>query len=131
MLGTYASLASVSNKRALLKSSTYFCGNHCQCCDFSLLAFHLSLSHRPLTGSNYALQLCHMGNTITIRVPKTLAAWLQEKSARTGISQGQIVREQLERVRRGDKKTKSFMRLAGAIRTGARDLSTRKGFAKS
>ena len=72
-----------------------------------------------------------MGNTITIRVPKTLAAWLQEKSARTGMSQGQIVREQLERVRRGDKKTKNFMRLAGAIRTGARDLSKRKGFAKS
>ena len=72
-----------------------------------------------------------MGNTITIRVPKTLAAWLQEKSARTGISQSQIVREQLERVRRGDKKTKNFMRLAGAIRTGARGLSTRKGFAKS
>jgi hypothetical protein len=72
-----------------------------------------------------------MCNTITIRVPKTLAAWLQEKAARTGMSQGQIVREQLERVRRGDKKTKRFMRLAGAIRTGARDLSTRKGFAKS
>ena len=55
-----------------------------------------------------------MGNTITIRVPEPLAAWLQEKAARTGISQGQIVREQLERVRRGDKKTKKFMRLAGA-----------------
>jgi hypothetical protein len=72
-----------------------------------------------------------MGNTITIRVPEPLAAWLQEKAAQTGISQGQIVREQLERVRRGDKKTKRFMRLAGAVRTGARDLSQRKGFAKS
>jgi len=72
-----------------------------------------------------------MGNTITIRVPKPLATWLQEKSARTGISQGQIVREQLERVRHGDKKTKNFIRLAGAIRTGARDLSTRKGFSRT
>ncbi len=72
-----------------------------------------------------------MGNTITIRVPKPLSAWLQEKSARTGMSQGQIVREQLEQIRRGDKKTKNFMRLAGAVRTGARDLSTRKGFAKT
>lgn len=71
-----------------------------------------------------------MGNTITIRVPKPLSAWLQEKAARTGMSQGQIVREQLERVRRGDKKTKNFMRLAGSIRTGARELSMRKGFAK-
>lgn len=71
-----------------------------------------------------------MGNTITIRVPKNLADWLQQKSRRTGISQGQIVREQLERVRRGDKDTKKFMRLAGSIRGGARDLSTKKGFAR-
>ena len=69
-----------------------------------------------------------MGKTITIRVPKNLATWLQEKSARTGISQGQIVREQLERVRRGDKKTQNFMRLAGIIRGGPRDVSTRKGY---
>ena len=68
-----------------------------------------------------------MGNTITIRVPKTLAVWLQEKSARTGMSQGQIVREQLERSRRGDKKTKKFMRFAGIIKGGPRDLSIRKG----
>ena len=79
----------------------------------------------------FVLQLCHMGNTITIRVPKPLSTWLQEKSARTGMSQGQIVREQLERVRRGDRETKNFMRLAGAIRRGARDLSTRKGFTKT
>ena len=72
-----------------------------------------------------------MGNTITIRVPKPLASWLQEKSARTGISQGQIVREQLERVRRGDKDTKKFMRLAGSVRNRPRDLSTRRGFSKS
>ena len=72
-----------------------------------------------------------MGNTITIRVPKPLSTWLQEKSACTGMSQGQIVREQLEQIRRGDKKTKNFMRLAGTVRTGARDLSTRKGFAKT
>jgi len=71
-----------------------------------------------------------MGKTITIRVPKNLATWLQEKSARTGISQGQIVREQLERVRRGDKKTQNFMRLAGIIRGGPRDVSTRKGYSK-
>ena len=69
-----------------------------------------------------------MGNTITIRVAESLATWLQEKSARTGMSQGQIVREQLERVRRGDKKTQNFMRLAGTIKNGPRDLSTRKGF---
>jgi len=69
-----------------------------------------------------------MGNTITIRVPKSLADWLQQKSRRTGISQGQIVREQLERVRRTDKGAKKFMRLAGVVKNGPRNLSTRKGF---
>ncbi|MBA2585252.1 MAG: hypothetical protein H0U99_02065 [Chthoniobacterales bacterium] len=71
-----------------------------------------------------------MSNTVTLRVPKTLAAWLQEKSARTGISQGQIVREQLELVRRNDTGAKSFMRLAGSIRSGPHDLSTRKGYSR-
>lgn len=71
-----------------------------------------------------------MRNTLTVRVPKALADWLLEKSARTGISQGQIVREQLERSRSADKKAKKFMRLAGIVKSGARDLSTRKGFSK-
>jgi predicted DNA-binding protein len=72
-----------------------------------------------------------MGNTITIRVPKPLSAWLQEKSARTGMSQGQIVREQLERIRRGDKHTKKFARFAGVIKGGPRDLSIRKGYSRA
>lgn len=71
-----------------------------------------------------------MSNTITLRVPKSLATWLKEKAARTGISQSQIIKEQLERVRRGDKETKKFMRLAGSIRGGPPDLSSRKGFTK-
>ena len=91
-------------------------------------------SQKPISidnvGRDGVLQLCRMGNTITIRVPKSLADWLQQKSRRTGISQGQIVREQLERVRRGDKGTKKFMRLAGTVRGGPRDLSTKKGFAR-
>ena len=72
-----------------------------------------------------------MSDTITIRVTKPLAAWLREKAVQTGMSQGQIVRGQLEQLRREDKKTKNFMRLAGVIRNGARDLSSRKGFAKN
>lgn len=71
-----------------------------------------------------------MSNTITIRVHKRLATWLQEKAARTGMSQGQIVREQLERVRRGDTNSKKFMRLAGIIKGRPRALSTRKGFSR-
>lgn len=71
-----------------------------------------------------------MSNTITIRVAKPLSTWLQEKAERTGMSQGQIVREQLEQLRRGDKKAKNFMHLAGIVKNGPRDLSSRKGFAK-
>jgi hypothetical protein len=59
-----------------------------------------------------------MSNTLTIRVSKDLADWLQRKSLRTGMSQGQIVREQLERGRRGDGETKKFMRFAGVIKDG-------------
>ena len=71
-----------------------------------------------------------MSNTITIRVAKPLSVWLQKKAERTGMSQGQIVREQLEQLRRGDKEGKDFMRLAGTIKNGPRDLSSRKGFTK-
>ena len=46
------------------------------------------------------------------------------------MSQGQIAREQLEQRRRGDKKAKNFMRLAGIVKSGPRDLSSRKGFAR-
>jgi predicted DNA-binding protein len=71
-----------------------------------------------------------MSNTITIRVAKPLSTWLQKKAERTGMSQGQIVREQLEQLRRGDKQGRNFMRLAGSVKRGPRDLSSRKGFAK-
>lgn len=72
-----------------------------------------------------------MSNTVTVRVPKALSLWLREKSARTGIPQGQIIREQLEYIRKGDKDARKFMRLAGSIRGGPRNLSTRKGFARA
>lgn len=69
-----------------------------------------------------------MRNTLTIRLDKALAAWLEETARRTGLPQGQIVREQLERARAAEP-GKPFMRLAGIVR-GPRDLSTRKGFRK-
>ena len=71
-----------------------------------------------------------MRNAITVRVPKSLSAWLKEESARTGLSQGRIIREQLERVRQRDNGTRSFMRLAGIVRGGPRDVSTRKGYSR-
>jgi predicted transcriptional regulator len=70
-----------------------------------------------------------MGHTITVRLTKDLAAWLERTAAGTGRSQGQIVREQLEKARSGAGE-RPFMRLAGSV-AGPKDLSRRKGFARS
>jgi hypothetical protein len=66
-----------------------------------------------------------MGHTLTVRLSKELADWLEDTSVRTGVSQGRLVRDQLEKARAGGKR--SFMRLAGRVR-GPRNLSARKGF---
>ena len=68
-----------------------------------------------------------MSQTITVRLGKELSSWLEETSSRTGLSQGQIVREQLEKAKTA-KVDKPFMRLAGSIRGLPRDLSQRKGY---
>lgn len=70
-----------------------------------------------------------MGQTLTIRLTKALATWLERTAAGTGQSQGQIVREQLEKARAGGA-GRPFMRLAGTVH-GAKDLSSRKGFSRS
>lgn len=68
-----------------------------------------------------------MSNTLTVRLPEDLAEWLRKTSKQTGIPAGQIVREQLEKVRKnqGDK---PFLRLAGIIDGTPADVSLRKGF---
>ena len=70
-----------------------------------------------------------MGHTLTIRLNPDLATWLEETAAKTGVSQGELIREQLEKARAADS-IKPFMRLAGTVR-GPKDLSTRKGFSKT
>ncbi len=67
-----------------------------------------------------------MSNTLTIRLDPELSTWLEETAARAGVSQGQIVREQLAKARQANG-GQPFMRLAGAMR-GPRDLSQRKGY---
>jgi hypothetical protein len=69
-----------------------------------------------------------MGHTITVRLDKDLATWLEEEAARTGVSQGRIVRDQLERAQKA-RGSRPFMRLAGSVR-GPKDLSRRKGFSR-
>jgi len=67
-----------------------------------------------------------MSQTLTIRLNKELSSWLEETASRTGMSQGQIVRNQLEKAKTA-KTDKPFMRLAGIMR-GPKDLSQRKGY---
>ena len=70
-----------------------------------------------------------MGHTITIRLGKELADWLEETASKSGVAQGQIVREELEKAKAAGGR-RSFMRLAGAA-NGPRTLSRRKGFSPS
>lgn len=65
---------------------------------------------------------------MTVRIHKDLAEWLEEEAAKSGVSQGQIVREQLEHARAA--RAQRFMHLAGSVK-GARNLSERKGFSKA
>jgi hypothetical protein len=70
-----------------------------------------------------------MSLTITVRLSRELAAWLEATAAKSGVSQGKLVRDQLEKARAGSG-TQTFMRLAGSMR-GPKNLSTRKGFSRS
>jgi len=69
-----------------------------------------------------------MGQTVTIRLTKELATWLEQAAKRSGMPRGRIIREQLEKARASGG-AQAFMRLAGSVR-GARDLSARKGFSR-
>ena len=70
-----------------------------------------------------------MSHTITVRLGKDLAAWLEETATRMGVAQGQIVREHLQKAKAAPG-IRPFMRLAGAVR-GPRTLSRRRGFSAS
>lgn len=70
-----------------------------------------------------------MSHTITIRIEPDLAAWLERRAMESGLSQGQIVREQLRKAKEAGKGSKSFMRFAGTV-DGPKGLSQRKGFSR-
>lgn len=70
-----------------------------------------------------------MPETLTIQLPKPLAEWLKETSARTGRTEQAIVRSQLQKAKSETKPARDFMRLAGA-KSGPRDLSLRKGYSR-
>ena len=64
-----------------------------------------------------------------MRLNEDLAEWLKREARKTGVSQGKIVRDQLERAKTSAS-AQSFMRLAGIVHGGPRDVSTRKGFSR-
>jgi len=68
-----------------------------------------------------------MRNTLSVRLPEDLAAWLSDTAQKAGVPQGCIVREQLEKARKSQRRP--FLRLAGAV-NGPSDLSGRKGFSR-
>ena len=70
----------------------------------------------------------HMIRSITVRLTKDLADWLEQTAARSDVSQGKLIRDQLEAARAG-RGAKGFMRLAGIVR-GPENLSERKGFSR-
>jgi predicted DNA-binding protein len=69
-----------------------------------------------------------MSDTITVRLPEELAAWLAETAHRTGVPAGRIIREQLERAK-AEAENQGFLRLAGKTSRPA-NLSSRKGFSR-
>lgn len=70
-----------------------------------------------------------MSQTLTVRLTKELSDWLEQTAQKTGVSQGKIVRDQLEQAR-ANAANQTFMQLAGSVR-GPKDLSSRKGFSRS
>lgn len=69
-----------------------------------------------------------MSHTITVRLTPELAEWLAATARKTGLPQGKIIRDELEKARASQ--GKPFMRLAGCV-SGPPGLSSRKGFSRS
>ena len=85
-----------------------------------------------MSGRRYRGLVLHfesVSQTITIRLTPELAEWLQETARQTGLPAGRIIRQQLERAK-SESGSQRFLRHAGKI-SGAPDLSSRKGFARS
>jgi len=71
-----------------------------------------------------------MSNTFTVRLPSELAQWLRNVAKKRGVSQSQIIKDNLEKARKASPE-KAFMELAGSIKGLPRDLSQRKGYSRS
>ncbi len=70
-----------------------------------------------------------MSNTLTIRLPEELLECLREKSRRTGLPIGRLVRQSIEATFASEKDNR-LMEFVGIIKGGPRDVSSRKGFSR-
>ena len=72
-----------------------------------------------------------MSNTLTVRLPQELLERLREKSRRTGLPVGRVVRESLEAALSKDtNKQQAWRKYAGIFKDGPPDLSSRKGYSR-
>ena len=70
-----------------------------------------------------------MSNTLTIRLPEELLERLREKSRRTGLPLGRVVRQAVENALLQDE-LPAWKKYVGIIKGGPRNLSSRKGFSR-
>ena len=70
-----------------------------------------------------------MSHTLAIRLQDELAEWVETTAKAMGVSQGRLIREQLERARREDVQSRRHLRLAGSRSPGAGSLDKERIFA--
>lgn len=70
-----------------------------------------------------------MSNTLTVRLPEELLERLREKSRRTGLPVGRLVRQSLETTL-GSDVNQAWRKYAGILKDGPPDLSSRKGYSR-
>lgn len=70
-----------------------------------------------------------MSNTLTIRLPEDLLKRLRERSRRTGLPVGRVVRESLETALEKENEP-AWLKYAGTM-SGPKNLSSRKGYSRS
>lgn len=74
-----------------------------------------------------------MSNTLTIRFPDELLDRLREKSRRTGLPMGQVVRQFVENglsEERPSTANDAWRKYVGIFKDGPPDLSSRKGYSR-
>ena len=79
------------------------------------------------------LQYWQMSNTLTIRLPEELLDRLREKSRRTGLPVGKVVRQFVESGLSENPPAKvdqAWRKYIGIVKDGPPDVSSRKGFSR-